>query len=124
MTKYEKYCQLRDARNLTDAKVSQGSGVTRSTFTDWKQGRSEPKEEKLKKIAEFFGVPTSTFYDSDEQDGYYYDEQTAQLAQEIYDNKELGMLMSASRKMHPDDLRNLTKLVESLVRKESGHSDS
>ena len=53
---YAKYLELRDARNLTDAKVSEATGIPRSTFTDWKNGRSVPKIEKIIKIAEFFGV--------------------------------------------------------------------
>lgn len=123
MTKYEKYCYLRDAKGLTDAKVAAGAEVTKSTFSDWKSGRSEPKEEKLKKIADFLGVPLSKFYE-DEEIGYYYDPETAKLAQEIYDNKELGLLMSASRKMKPESLRHLASLVESMVRRENGDVDT
>ena len=32
-----------------------------TTFTDWKTGRSEPKIDKLKKIAYYFGVPVEFF---------------------------------------------------------------
>lgn len=53
---YAKYVELRDSKGVTDAKVSAETGIPRSTFTDWKQGRSKPKLEKLLKIAEFFGV--------------------------------------------------------------------
>lgn len=53
---YAKYVELRDARNLTDAKVAEATGISRSTFTDWKNGRSHPKIEKIVKIAKFFEV--------------------------------------------------------------------
>lgn len=53
---YSKYAELRDAAGDTDAKVAEGTGIPRSTFTDWKSGRSNPKLEKLLKIAKYFGV--------------------------------------------------------------------
>lgn len=53
---YKKYVELRNERNFTDYKVSKETGIAKSTFTDWKNGRSKPKVEKLKKIAELFNV--------------------------------------------------------------------
>lgn len=58
---YEKYVIARDEKGVTDYRVSQATGITKSTFTDWKNGRSEPKIEKLKKIADFFGKPIEYF---------------------------------------------------------------
>ena len=55
---YEIYCKLRDDIGVKDADVAKATGVTKSTFSDWKSGRSNPKDEKLKKIAEYFGVTT------------------------------------------------------------------
>lgn len=63
---YQLYKKLRDERHLTDYKVAKGSGVTRSTFTDWKTGRSAPKLEKLKAIAAFFNVPIEYFLEGNE----------------------------------------------------------
>ena len=54
---YEKYVVLRDEKGVTDYGVAMATGVTKSTFTDWKSGRSNPKIDKLKKIADFFGKP-------------------------------------------------------------------
>lgn len=53
---YEIYCKLRDERGLKDADVVRETKITKSTFSDWKSGRSNPKQEKLQKIADFFGV--------------------------------------------------------------------
>ena len=54
---YDIYCKLRDDRKIKDADVAKATGITKSTFSDWKNGRSEPKLDKLKKIADYFGVP-------------------------------------------------------------------
>ena len=53
---YEIYCKLRDEKGLKDADIVKATGITKSTFSDWKNGRSKPKSEKLQKIADFFEV--------------------------------------------------------------------
>ena len=53
---YEIYCKLRDKKGLKDADVARETGITKSTFTDWKNGRSIPGNEKMKKIADYFSV--------------------------------------------------------------------
>ena len=58
---YKKYVELRDSKGLTDYKVSLDTGITKSTFSDWKNGRSLPKLEKLSKIADYFGVTVDYF---------------------------------------------------------------
>ena len=58
---YEKYVALRDEKGVTDYRVSVETGITQSTFTGWKNKRSNPKIEKLKKIADFFGKPIEYF---------------------------------------------------------------
>lgn len=58
---YAKYAELRDAKGVTDAKVAEATGILKSTFSDWKSGRSAPKIDKLALIADFFGVPLEVF---------------------------------------------------------------
>ena len=53
---YEFYCKLRDSRGVKDSDVVKATGITKSTFSDWKSGRSNPKQDKLQKIADYFGV--------------------------------------------------------------------
>ncbi|MBO5197598.1 MAG: helix-turn-helix transcriptional regulator [Lachnospiraceae bacterium] len=58
---YQRYVTLRDERGTTDYRVAASTGITKSTFTDWKIGRSKPKVDKPKKIADYFGVPLEYF---------------------------------------------------------------
>ena len=53
---YERYCKLRDLFGYKDADVARISGVNKSTFSDWKSGRSIPKNEKIKKISKALDV--------------------------------------------------------------------
>lgn len=58
---YETYEKLRDEKGLSDYRVSVETKIPRSTFSEWKSGRSKPKVEKLLKLATFFDVPIETF---------------------------------------------------------------
>lgn len=53
---YKIYCKLRDKKKLRDSDIVRETGITKSTFSDWKSGRSNPKNDKLQKIADFFDV--------------------------------------------------------------------
>ncbi len=58
---YQKFEHLLKMQGATVYRVSKATGIAASTFTDWKNGRSVPKADKLMRIAEFFGVPLEYF---------------------------------------------------------------
>lgn len=60
---YSKFAKLLQRNNTTAYKVSKETGVSTSTLSDWKTGRSTPKIDKLNKIAVYFGVPVTYFLD-------------------------------------------------------------
>lgn len=60
---YEKYAAARDAKGMNDSQVSAATGISRSTFSDWKAKRSEPKLKKLSLIAKALGKPLEYFID-------------------------------------------------------------
>ena len=53
---YSKYAELRDKRGVRDIEVSRATGISPSTLSDWKQGHYTPKSDKIKKLADYFGV--------------------------------------------------------------------
>lgn len=53
---YEKYLELLKEKNCRNIDVSKATGIPPSTFSDWKKGKSSPKLDKLKKIADYFDV--------------------------------------------------------------------
>lgn len=53
---YDIFVKLLEKYGVTAYKVSKATGIAGSTFSDWKSGRSTPKQEKLQKIADYFGV--------------------------------------------------------------------
>ena len=53
---YSAFEHLLKINNTTVYRVSKETGIAASTFTDWKNGRSCPKADKLRRIAAFFDV--------------------------------------------------------------------
>lgn len=61
MKVYEKFLSLLAQKNVTTYRVSKDTGIPANTFTDWKTGRSKPKTDKLKILADYFGVSIDYF---------------------------------------------------------------
>lgn len=60
---YKKFIDLVEGRGLTTYKVAKATGLPTSLFSEWKNGKSTPKIDKIKKIADYFGVSIEYFYE-------------------------------------------------------------
>lgn len=116
---YRKYCEIRDNLGLKDSEVANGANVTKSTFSDWKAGRYQPKQDKLQRICDFLGVRLE-YLTGENTDGYYINEETAKAAQEIFENKELRLLFDTARDSAPEDIKAVHSMLLALKRKENG----
>lgn len=58
---YEKFAALLDKTNKTAYQVSKDTKIAQSVLSDWKTGRSCPKVDKLKILADYFGVNIEYF---------------------------------------------------------------
>lgn len=58
---YERYVELRNQKGVSDYRVAKDTGIPKSTFSDWKSGRSKPKIAKLKILAGYFDVAVDEF---------------------------------------------------------------
>ena len=53
---YEIFAKLLKEKGVTPYQVSKATGVAQSSLSDWKNGRSKPKYEKMLAISDYFGV--------------------------------------------------------------------
>ena len=60
---YEKFAELLVKFNKTTYQVAKETGIGQNVFSNWKTGRSKPKIDKLKKVADYFGVSIDYFVD-------------------------------------------------------------
>lgn len=81
---YEIYLKLLEEKGVKTSDVCKATGIVASTFSDWKKGKSTPKQEKLMKIADYFGVSLEYLMTGkDSQREYLYSDGNAELLIEI-----------------------------------------
>lgn len=121
MTINERIVELCKNQGISQSELERQVGIAKGSVTKWKN--QEPKFSSLEKVAEFLGVSTDYLLYGKEADSYYLNNETKEIAQEIFDNKELRLLFDASRDATPEDLRTIHEMLLALKRKERGSSD-
>lgn len=58
---YENFEKLLKKEGVTAYRVAKDTGLSPMVFSDWKTGKSKPKADKLKILAEYFGVSIEYF---------------------------------------------------------------
>jgi len=121
MSSYENYAKLKKTKGVNDFAVSKATGIAPATMSDWKNGRTEPKIDKLQKIADYFNVSIEylmtgkdTEKVSDSGKKYYFSDETAELAQRAFEDKSTRILMDATRDLKPDDMKMVIDLAMRL----------
>lgn len=106
----KKYIDLsgKDRKNI--AKDLQ---VSYSTFTDWINGNSYPRIDKIEKMANYFGVRKSDLIE-EHSDNYYLNEESREIANEILSNPDLKAIVTAARDVSPADLLFVKKMLEKM----------
>lgn len=65
---YPKFAKLLQKHKITAYRVAKDTDISTATLSDWKTGRSIPKLDKLKKIADYFDVPITYFIEDENTD--------------------------------------------------------
>lgn len=63
---YEKFAKLLEERGVTAYRVGKETGLSTVVFSEWKSGKSKPKVDKLKRLADYFGVSIEYFLEEKE----------------------------------------------------------
>lgn len=112
--------------NKTQVDIINDLGFNKSAVSTWCNGTRLPRMDKVDALAKYFGVNRSDLIENCEfkqSSGYYTNRETAKVAQEIFENKELRALFDVQRDMDPDDLKALHNMALALKRKERGNYD-
>ena len=117
---YEIFEKLCKEKGVTPYRVCESTGIKTSAISAWKGGRSTPKFEKMKILADYFGVPVEyliTGKKPDDQDEYYSPE-AKEIMQDIHDREDLRALFHIAKKSSPEYVEMVRDLLEKLVAKE------
>ena len=123
---YEIFEKLCAENGVTPYRVCKETGITTASISNWKAGRYTPKQDKLQKIADFFGVSIEYLMTGEEKEGgerYYLNEETAEMAQTLFGNRNLRVLFDAAKDASPEDLKTTYDMLMALKRKEQNTDD-
>lgn len=108
---YDIFERLCKERGVSEYRVGEATGIKGSTFYGWKTGKYTPKQDKLQKIADYFGVTVDYLLTGEEPDGHYVDEESAEILQQLYQDPGRMTLFKASKNLTPDQVKLLCDLA-------------
>lgn len=88
-------------------------GVTSATVSDWMHGKKMPRVDKIKSLANYFHIKMTDLVEEHPQD-YYFNPETARVAQAIFDDRDLHALFDAAQDSKPEDLQMAADLLRRL----------
>lgn len=123
MTIGEKIKELREEKGMTLEEVGNIVGVGKSTVRKWETGMiANMRRDKIAKLASALGTTpaylmgwtdeTTPDSPTDAQGKYYLNDETARVAQEVFDDPDLRMLFSAARNAKPEDIRLAAEMLK------------
>lgn len=130
MYEYENLEKILNQKGLKPYDLVKGLNLSPGTFTAWKKGEYTPKEQTRKAIADFLGVSLTllnTGQDepktSTEGDMWYFDNETAKLAEEIQKDPKRKLLFEAARNVSPENIElaiNMFKQFQETNKNDDG----
>lgn len=115
---------LRMSRGYTQAEFADALNISRSRIGMYETGAREPDFETLEMIADFFHVDTDYLLGRADrtgpssETGYYLDAETARLAQEMYEDKDMRSLFDMKRNMPPERFKAHLDFMKNLYDQE------
>lgn len=108
----------REELGLTQQELADRMGYTsRTTINKIEAGINDISQSKVVAFAK--ALETTVAYlmeweEEEEQKAYYLNDETAEIAQQVYDDPDLRMLFDASRSARPEDIRLAADLLRRL----------
>lgn len=118
MITYDKIKELCEQKGVTITQCERDCGFSKGSIS--KIEKSKPNSKRLQILADYFGVSMDFMMTGENSDGYYYDKETAELAQQIYQDKEMHMLFDAVRGSSAEEIKDFRDMILLMKRREKG----
>lgn len=118
MLTYETIKKLCKNKGVTVTGAEKELGFARGSLC--KIGTNKPSADKVQKIADYFGITTDYVITGEEPSGYYLNEETAKLAQEMLEDEDMRSLFDMKRNMPPERFKAHMEFMRNLYKQEKG----
>lgn len=106
------YMQL-NGKTQTD--MANDLNIHKATISAWCNGTRIPRPESVAVLCEYFHVSRADLMgDEETETKYYINAETAELAQQLFEDKDLRVLFDAARNSSPEDLQMAAELLRRL----------
>ncbi len=84
-----------------------------STVSNWVNGTKMPRMGNVELLAKYFGIEKSDLLEEKAKDGqgYYINPETAEIAQQVFQDPDLRLLFEAARDVKPENIRLAAELL-------------
>lgn len=106
-----------ELNNKSQQDLANYIGVSAATVSNWCKGIKLPRMNKVDMMCTYFKLKRSDLMEDrtdKQEDNYYINEETREIAQEIYDNPDLKSLFDMSRNMSPERLKAHLQFMQNL----------
>lgn len=111
MTTVERILELCHERRVPVARLERELQFSNGYLKNLQEGKLPA--ERLFAVAEYFGV-SPEYLLTGERKTYYFNDETAEAAQEIFDDPDLRALFDAAKDCPPEVLRSTAELLRQL----------
>lgn len=123
MNSVERVKTICKERKIPISKVERDLGYANGYIGQLKKGVFPA--DRLQDIAEYLGVSSEYLLNGDEKEEnkYYINEETAEMAQALFENRDLRVLFDAAKDSSPEDLKTTYDMLMALKKKERGEDE-
>ena len=118
MFEYDRFDELRRSRGITKKFIAQSLGRSPALCQDWKQHKSQPNPEQLRRVAEILDT-TPAYLNGETGDPSPVSaagQELEELLTALREREDMRMLFSLARDASPADVRQAVKIIEALRR--------
>ncbi len=108
-----------DLNTLSQVDVSNYLGCSSSLVSAWCRAEKMPRVDKITRLCNLFNIEMSELCSVESKEDYYLNNETRQIAQEIYENPDMRSLFDVSRKMSPERLKAHIEFMKKLQESET-----
>ena len=107
-----------EINNKTQVDLVNDLGFDKSTVSTWVNGTRLPRMDKVDMLSKYFNINRSDLIeeksDSQNESTYYTNDETREIAQEIYENPDLRSLFDVAKDIPADRLKAHIEFMKNL----------